>query len=253
MGVTYFPNGISIGDSTGSTSLFQLGGTSVNVTADQLNAIAADSLSATELAYLDTVVAGTATASKALVLGPVKDIDTIDFQSAAAPFKIAGTAVSTSAAELNKLDAVTAGTVTASKAVVVGASKDVDTLDFATAGGFKIAGVALTSSMAELNKVDGILGNALAHDASAFQIVASGATAITGAGTVATGLAGGAVGQVVASLANAGTIAPTGDAAFVYARATGSTGSVIFECFDQTGGTATNVGTVNWLAFGTAA
>ena len=131
MGVTNFPNGLNVGDDAGSTSLWQLGGTSVNMTADQLNAIAADSLSATELAYLDTVVAGTATASKALVLGPAKDIDVIDFQ-ATSGIKIAGVAVTPTAAELNKVQGVTGGTATASKALVLGPVKDIDTLDFAS-------------------------------------------------------------------------------------------------------------------------
>lgn len=352
MGVTNFPNGVNIGDSAGATSLWQLGGTTVDVTAGQLNAIAADSLSATELAYLDTVVAGTATASKALVLGPLKDIDSIDFQSATAPYKIAGSAVNTSAAELNKLDAVTAGTVTASKAVVVGAFKDIDTLDFqatsglkiagvavtssaaelnyidtsvpgtavaskalvlgaakdvdildfagaggtafkiagtavttsaaelnfvdtvvagtataskalvlgpvkdidtldfASAGGFKIAGVALTASMADLNKSAGMLGaKALSYDSATVMVAASGSTAITGAGTVASGMAN--VQNVVASLANVGTAA--GEANVVFANPSLGGGSVIFSLFDGGGTVATSAGTVNWVAFGTAA
>ncbi|MCR4339975.1 MAG: hypothetical protein NUW01_08825 [Gemmatimonadaceae bacterium] len=236
------------------------------MTADELNAIAvAGGLSGAELDVLDGASAGTAVASKAFVFGAFKDIDTLDFQ-ATSGLKIAGIAVTPTAAEINKVQGVTAGTATASKAVVLGAAKDIDTIDFAATSGIKIGGTAVTAkaselntltgvtaSMAELNKVDGILGNALAHDASAFQIVASGATAITGAGTVATGLAGGSVQQVVASFANAGTIAPTGDAAFVYAYAAGSAGSVVFECYDLAGGTATNAGTINWLAFGTAA
>ena len=188
--------------------------------------------------------------------------------AATATWQLGGTDVAITAAELNALhdaggisdvefdvlDGATKGTAVVNKALVFGAFKDIDTIDFASAGGVKIAGVALTASMAEINKLAGLVGaKVLGYDSSTPQVVASGATAITGAGTVASGLAGGAVSVVVASIANAGTIAPTGDAGVVYARATGSAGSVIFECYDQVGTLATNVGTVNWVAFGTAA
>lgn len=50
----------------------------------------------------------------------------LDIESGAS-FKLAGTAVTTSAAELNYLDGLTAGTVTASKFVLVDANKDIST------------------------------------------------------------------------------------------------------------------------------
>jgi hypothetical protein len=71
------------------------------------------------------VTAGTAAASKALVLGADKNVDTIAI--AESGLKIgsgAGTAVTGTAVELNTLAGVTAGTVAASKAVVVSADKD---------------------------------------------------------------------------------------------------------------------------------
>jgi hypothetical protein len=52
---------------------------------------------------------------------------TIDIESGGA-FELAGTAVTASAAELNLIDGSTAGTAVASKAAVLGASKDLDTL-----------------------------------------------------------------------------------------------------------------------------
>lgn len=78
----------------------------------------------------------------------------IDVESGGS-LKIAGTALTTTAAELNKLAGVTAGTVTASKAVVVGANKNIDTLVIADSGLYlgSGAGTAVTATAAELNKL----------------------------------------------------------------------------------------------------
>jgi len=54
------------------------------------------------------------------------------------------------------LDGVAAGTVTASKAVIVGANKNVDVLAIADLKLGSGAGTSVTSSAAELNAVDGI-------------------------------------------------------------------------------------------------
>ncbi len=63
------------------------------------------------------------------------------------------------ATELGYLNGTTAGTTVASKALVVGSNKNVDTLVIAD-GGLYLgagAGTAVTSSAAELNLVDGVL------------------------------------------------------------------------------------------------
>ena len=65
-----------------------------------------------------------------------------------------GTTISATAAEVNALASVAAGTVSASKAVVVGADKNIDTIAIAT-GGLKIgsgAGTAVTATATELNQ-----------------------------------------------------------------------------------------------------
>jgi hypothetical protein len=65
--------------------------------------------------------------------------------------------VTATADELNNLDGPVAGTVTASKALVVGANKNLDTLAIAD-GGLRLgsgAGTAVTSTAAELNLLDG--------------------------------------------------------------------------------------------------
>ena len=67
--------------------------------------------------------------------------------------------VTASSAELNLLDGTTAGTVVASKALAVGATKNLDTLVIAD-GGLYLgagAGTSVTSTAAELNILDGAL------------------------------------------------------------------------------------------------
>jgi hypothetical protein len=71
--------------------------------------------------------------------------------------QVAGAAITASAAEINKLTSVVAGTASASKAAVLGANKNLDTLVVA-AGGLKLgsgAGTAVTAVAAELNKLSG--------------------------------------------------------------------------------------------------
>ena len=72
----------------------------------------AGTLDATELTALDGVTAGTAKASKVAVLGAGKDIDTIDVTA----LKLGGTAVTATAAEINKLSGLTATAADLNKA-----------------------------------------------------------------------------------------------------------------------------------------
>lgn len=62
--------------------------------------------------------------------------------------------VTSTAAEVNLLDGSVAGTAVASKALVLGATKNVDTIDI-TKDGLKIGTVAVTTTAAELNILDG--------------------------------------------------------------------------------------------------
>lgn len=80
------------------------------------------------------------------------------------------------------LNGVTAGTVTASKAVVVDANKRVDTLVIGTLALGAGAGTAVTSTAAELNILDGV--TATAAEINAFCDQSAGVQAITGAGAV---------------------------------------------------------------------
>jgi len=86
-------------------------------------------LSEAEMAVLDTVTQGTASASRALVLDASKNISGINSLSSASLTSTAGSllmgATTISESEIAVLDAVSAGTVAASKAVVVDANKDI--------------------------------------------------------------------------------------------------------------------------------
>lgn len=68
---------------------------------------------------------------------------------------IAGTTVTTTAAELNRLAGVVAGAVSASKALVVDANKRLDELVLGTLKLGAGAGTALTATANELNALDG--------------------------------------------------------------------------------------------------
>lgn len=120
----------------------------------------ASATTTTELATIAGVTPGTAAASKALVLKADKTIDEIDVTA----LKLGGTAITASAAELNKMDGVTAtfteintlagvtpGTVAASKAVVLGPTSKINTLDVTA---LYINGQVVAASGTELSQLN---------------------------------------------------------------------------------------------------
>jgi hypothetical protein len=74
-----------------------------------------------EAGYLNNVVPGTSAASKCVVLDATSKIDTLDLTAV----KLGGVSMTCTAAELNILDAVTAGAVSAGLGVVVDSNKDI--------------------------------------------------------------------------------------------------------------------------------
>jgi len=115
---------------------------------------------ADEVAYLTDVVAGTVTASKAVIVGANKNIDTISIADSGLKLGSgAGTAVTATAAELNLLDTAVAGTAVASKAAVLGENKELD--EFHTAALYlgADAGTEVTATAAELNELDDIVAS----------------------------------------------------------------------------------------------
>jgi len=129
------------------------------LSAAEIAALGAVTASAAELDKLQGVAAGTVTASKAVVVGASKNLDVLAIADGGLSLGAgAGTAVTATAAELNNLDGPVAGTVSASKAVVVGANKNLDVLAIAD-GGLSLgagAGTAISATAVELNKTDGI-------------------------------------------------------------------------------------------------
>ena len=146
-----------------------IGGTNVTATAAELNYLDNDDLSAARIGYLAGVTAGTAASSKALVLDANGKIATITQLTASYISGVSGqfTDLSVSAnsltigsttineTEMAYLDGLTAGTVAASKAVVVDSNKDITGFRNVTATGyFEIGSAQLTE--AELELLDGI-------------------------------------------------------------------------------------------------
>lgn len=102
------------------------------------------------------ITAGTVTASKALVVDSNKDLAGIRDLSVTGNLVVgSGPATTLSQAELGVLDAVTPGTVTASKAVVVDSNKDIATFRHLTLSGNLVTG-STTLSETELQKLDGV-------------------------------------------------------------------------------------------------
>ena len=120
----------------------------VTATAAELNILDGVTATAAELNLADGSVAGTAVASKLLALGSNKNVDTLVIADSGLKLGSgAGTAVTSTAAELNILDGVTAasgdinllagitaGTVTASKVLAVGSGSALTGLRQTTSG-----------------------------------------------------------------------------------------------------------------------
>lgn len=142
-----------------------------------------------------------------------------------------------SSAELNVLDGVTAGTVTASKGVVVGATKNLDTLD-------------LTAILIGTVDRTAALSTAPGAVAAGYK-VARGVTAVTGTADVTTGLA--TVVAVVASMATN----PAMTAYWCTAAIGGVAGHVDLKVWKPTAAAdvtplaGTTVADIHWIAIGT--
>ena len=135
-------------------------------------------ISEAELETIDGITAGTVAASKAVVVDSDKDIGS--FRNLTATGAITGGSfvigsADISEAELETIDGITAGTVAASKAVIVDANKDIGSFRNVTATGSFIIGSA-DMNETDLEKLDGITnGTAAANKA----IVADGNIDVT--------------------------------------------------------------------------
>jgi len=125
---------------SGGTLEIETGGAlSANGT-DLISSIAAlAGLDATELGYLNGVTAGTVLAGKAVVTTTDKHIDALVISDGGLALGAgAGTAITATAAQLNRTAVTTAGTAEASKAAILGANKNLD--EFHTAALYLGAG-----------------------------------------------------------------------------------------------------------------
>lgn len=175
------------GDKTfsGNTNLtggIMLGGAAVTATAAELNILDGVTATAAELNFNDGSIAGTAVASKTLVLGATKNIDTIDV--ALSGLKIAGTAVTSTAAKINYTDITTPGTAQASKALVLNSSSAITAGlgNIAVGGtarawgvGHKTIDIGAVGSVIEFqtNKATVVYNN-LYHDGTDFRFIENG-------------------------------------------------------------------------------
>lgn len=136
------------------TGTLKISNTAVTATAAELNILDGVTADYAEINLLDTAQAGVVVNSKAVIYGASGEVNMTTL-------KIGGTAVTATAAELNILDGVTAdyaeinlldtaiaGTIVNSKAVIYGASGEVNMTTL------KIAGSAVTADAAELNLLD---------------------------------------------------------------------------------------------------
>lgn len=141
------------------------------------------------------------------------------------------------------VDGVTAGTVTASKAIVVDANKRADVLTIGTLSLGAGAGTSIVPTAAQINL--------LVQGVAAGYKVAMGETSVTGSATVATGLA-----TVVASACSLAEDA-TLDALWATSALSGTAGSILMKVWkptatgDVTPIAATVAKKVDWIAIGT--
>lgn len=237
-------NGIGVG-ATGSevevanaTGQLRQSGTAVTATAAEINNVAG-------------VVAGTATASKAVVLGANKNLDVLAIADGGLSLGAgAGTAITSTAAELNLLDGSIAGTAVASKALALGADKNVDVLAVADLKLGAGAGTSITPTAAQINLLtQGV--------AAGYKIARGTITPTTASDTVVTGLA--TVVAAVASLKGAPTLTHMFVAADIGDQAGApAAGSILIKSYKPTGAAdvtpiaaTTPWGAVDWIAIGT--
>jgi hypothetical protein len=211
----------------------KIGSVAVTATAAELNAMP-----------LASGTYGAVEANKVAVLGTNKELDEVHtpalYLGAAA-----GTLVTATAAELNKLHASTAGTAVASKVAVLGADKELDEVHAVALYLGSGAGTLISPTAAQINL--------LAQGYASGYKVARGAAICTGTLDVVTGLT-----TVVAAIASLVDDPGVGTAAWVSIVAPASTAGVItLKTWKPT--TAGNVtpiagaagANLSWLAVGT--
>lgn len=212
----YYVGSTTIMDIDGANTLvdiksMKLNGTAITASAAEVNALAGTGLDATELGYLNGVVAGTSAASKAVVLSGAGKIDTIDLTA----WKIGGTSVTATAANLNAVPTAT-GT---------GLEIDAQTKDVCSSASTVTLSASAAVQTATITCKDAD-GNTVATPQFLTVYVADDSTGAT----VSTVGANGTVSFTTGSLLKA-------DTAKLAFRVITSTGGVAVLSIDNTGGT----------------
>ena len=215
--------------------------------------VSGTAINATEIAFLDGVTAGTVTASKAVVVDADKHIDTIVIADGGLKLgATTGTAVTSTATELNFLDGSVAGTAVASKAAVLGTNKNLDTIVIADSGLFlgAGAGTAVTRTAAQINLLtQGV--------AAGYKVARGSVTPVSSSDTVVTGLA--TVVAVVVQFKGAPTLTHMFNAGDIGDQAgTPAAGSFLLKSYKPTASgdvtptaSSTPWAAVDWFAIGT--
>lgn len=126
----------------------ELGGTAVTATAAEINAIAGTGLDATELGYLNGVVAGTAAADKAVVLNSSKGVTTI---TSATITTLTSTTVNSAALTGTTTLTMTSANAAALAVGLAGATNPAFVVDSSTgsqAAGLKVTGAVAAGTVA---------------------------------------------------------------------------------------------------------
>ena len=241
---------IDTADGVRINSTLKMGTDLISPSASELAALDGLTATSTELNTLAGVAAGTVTAGKAIVTTTNKHIDAIAITDGGLALGTgAGTAVTATAAELNLIDGSIAGTAVASKALVLGADKNVDTLAIADSG-LKLgsgAGTAVTKTAAQLNTmVAGVAGS---------YMIARSAAPVALDGSNPTSVAHGLTTCVAAFAQLVGSVAPGDSTMLLTAVINGA--NIDVYAWKHTDGTdptlvaSTGVETFNWFAIGT--
>lgn len=136
----------------------------ITSSAAELNILDGCTATYTNLNTTAVTTAGTAEASKVALLGANKNLDTLVIADSGLKLGSgAGTAVTATAAQLNRTAVTTPGTAEASKAAILGTDKNLDTLRIAK-DGLLIDATAVTTTAAELNTLDGVAATLTASE-----------------------------------------------------------------------------------------
>lgn len=228
-------------------SALKIGTDLISPSASELAAINGLTATSTELNTLAGVTAGTVTAGKAIVTTTNKHIDAIAITDGGLALGAgAGTAVTSTAAELNLVDGSVAGTAVASKALVLGTNKEADEIHAVALYTGPGAGTLISPTAAEINL--------LAQGVASGYKIARSAAPVALDGSNPTSVAHGLTTCVAAFVQLVGSAAPALSTSVLTAVINGANIDVYAwkptSAIDDTLIASTGTETFNWFAIG---